>query len=302
MESESLDVFIKTPNNKNDVGLLKDKFMLNPSNKNILYDSVYIFIGKLMASAISSGELLDLNIHPILWKFILGNEITFDDTETLDCLFFKMIMDLEKYVGNSAMERSFENSFDLYFTFKNANNEEIELIPNGKEVKVTVENLAKFIELSKKAKINESSHQMELIKKGFNEVLDLKICQILTWRQLEEYVCGKHTIDIEFLKEITEYKGFEDSEEIIQWFWEWLEECDEDQRVLYIKFSWGKTRLPKLENLGALHHICKLSGGDGVFPHATTCFFMLKIPRYSSKEVLVDKLTYSMNCTEIYGD
>ena len=46
-----------------------------------------------------------------------------------------------------------------------------------------------------------------------------------------------------------------------------------------------------------------MTGGDNVFPHAATCFFMIKIPRYSSKKVLADKLTYSiMNCTEIDGD
>ena len=182
-------------------------------------------------------------------------------------------------------------------------NEEIELIPNGKEVKVTVENLAKFIDLSKKAKINESSHQMELIKKGFNEVLDLKICQILTWRQLEEYVCGKHKLDVNFLKENTEYREYNEKDPLIQWFWEWLNEIDDDMKIMYLKFVWGKTRLPKKENLGTQHKIDILSGGDGVFPHAATCFFKIKIPRYSSKKVLVDKLTYSiMNCTEIDGD
>ena len=303
LESEHLDLFIKTPNNKSEVGVLKDKWMVNPSNTNELYDAIYLYLGKLMASAISSGELLDLNIHPILWKFILGNEITFDDTETLDCLFFKMIMDLEMYVTNEAMQDDFEYLFDLNFTFKNANNEEIELIPNGKEVKVTVENLAKFIDLSKKAKINESSHQMELIKKGFNEVLDLKICQILTWKQLEEYVCGKHKLDVNFLKENTEYREYNEKDPLIQWFWEWLNEIDDDMKIMYLKFVWGKTRLPKKENLGTQHKIDILSGGDGVFPHAATCFFKIKIPRYSSKKVLVDKLTYSiMNCTEIDGD
>ena len=90
---------------------------------------------------------------------------------------------------------------------------------------------------------------------------------------------------------------------MIQWFWEWLNEIDDDMKIMYLKFVWGKTRLPKKENLGTQHKIDILSGGDGVFPHAATCFFKIKIPRYSSKKVLVDKLTYSiMNCTEIDGD
>ena len=59
-----------------------------------------------------------------------------------------------------------------------------------------------------------------MIKEGFNSVINIKICQILTWRQLEEYVCGKHKIDIEFLKENTDYEGYDEKDQIVQWFWD----------------------------------------------------------------------------------
>ena len=51
---------------------------------NEIYQNAYMFLGRLMASAVSTGEMLDLNLHPILWKFLLRNEITLEDTESLD--------------------------------------------------------------------------------------------------------------------------------------------------------------------------------------------------------------------------
>ena len=51
-----------------------------------------------MASAISTGEVLDLNLHPIVFKVLLGNEIKFFDLLTLDEQFFKLIEDLEIYL------------------------------------------------------------------------------------------------------------------------------------------------------------------------------------------------------------
>ena len=57
--------------------------------------SAYEFLGKLMASSISSGEALDLNLHPCIWKSILGNEINFYDYETIDFYFYNLIRNLE---------------------------------------------------------------------------------------------------------------------------------------------------------------------------------------------------------------
>jgi len=42
--------------------------------------------------------------------------------------------------------------------------------------------------------------------------------------ELEEWVYGKKTIDIDLLRRHTESKSFEDGAEIITWFWEVLEE------------------------------------------------------------------------------
>ena len=298
LESESLDLFIKTPNNKNEVGLFKDKYMVNPVPVNEIYQNVYMFLGRLMASAVSTGEMLDLNLHPILWKFLLGNEITFEDTESLDCLFYKLIIDLEQ-----SNREDFDSLYDFKFTFKNSNGVETELIKGGDKIKVTFDNLKEYIQLSKKAKINESLTQMESIKKGFNSVIESRVYSVLTWRQLEEYVCGKMKVDVDFLKSMTTYDDYEETDNIIQWFWEWFTACTEEQKGMYIRFAWGRSRLPKKENFTTKQVIAKMSGGDGTFPHAATCFFKLKLPNYSSKKILEEKMNYSiLNCVEIDGD
>jgi hypothetical protein len=96
LQSEYLNMFIKSPNNKHDIGLLRDKFIPNPDAKRKIYEEGYEFLGKLMASSISSGEALDLNLHPIVWQGLLGNEITFYDYENIDYTFFSLINNLEK--------------------------------------------------------------------------------------------------------------------------------------------------------------------------------------------------------------
>ena len=95
LQSDYLDLFIKTPNNRNNYDLLNDKYIINPNSNGNLYNEAYEFIGKLMASSISTGEALDLNFHPIIWKSILGNDISFYDYESIDYYFYNYINKLE---------------------------------------------------------------------------------------------------------------------------------------------------------------------------------------------------------------
>ena len=249
-----------------------------------------------MAMSISSGEVLNLNLHPIIWKSILENEISFEEYKTIDYSFYNSINELEKqYKAKDA------NLFlDFYFVIQNSNESEVELIENGKETKVTLDNLFKYINLVKITRLNEIKNQIECIKNGLFSAISKNIIQILTWKQLEEMVCGKNKLDIKEFKAHTVYEGYDGKEEIINWFWEWLEQSEESVKFKYLKFVSGRTRLP-ISGMGYsyTHRIIKVSV-ENKLPRAATCFFSLKLPNYSSKDEFIEKIKYSIdNCTDI---
>ena len=68
-------MLIKTPNNKNEIGSFRDKFMPNPKAKGKLKNDMFYFLGNLMLHAICSGNVLNLNLHPIFYKKLLKNEL-----------------------------------------------------------------------------------------------------------------------------------------------------------------------------------------------------------------------------------
>ena len=121
------------------------------------------------------GEVLDLNLHPIVFKVLLGNEIKFFDLLTLDEKFFKLIEDLEIYLqfnnNNKLKADELKEKFNLNFTISNSNNKIIELIPNGKNVEVTLENLKDFIDLAKNYRINEYNFQIKYLLEGFYSII-----------------------------------------------------------------------------------------------------------------------------------
>ena len=58
-------------------------------------------------------------------------------------------------------------------------------------------------------------------------------------------VCGSPDIPLNLLKSVATYKGIDGSAALIQWFWDVMEEFTNTERSLFLRFVWGRTRLPR---------------------------------------------------------
>ena len=288
LQSDYIELFIRTPNNKNGNGELRDKYIINPNAKNNIYLKAYEFIGKMMGLAISTKDTLNFNFHPIIWKSLLENKIYFEEYKTVDNYFFILIQQLEVYFKNK--DENSINIMDLNFVIKNSNDKDIELKENGQKIKVTINNVEEFLILAKKARINEINEQIKNIKKGLYSVIEGKILKILNWKQLELMVCGCPIFDITDFKNKTIYKDYNMEEKEIKWFWEWLEKCNEEDKFKYLKFVSGYSRLPNKK----YKHIIIRGNGKNKLPTAHTCFFQLDLPEYDSDKILFEKLQYAI--------
>ena len=287
LQSDYIELFIKTPNNKNDIGELRDKYIINPDCDNINHKKAFEFIGKLMGLSISSEDALNFNLHPLIWKSLLENKVTFNDYKTIDLNLFNLIKKLEEGLSNK--DKDLIDIYGLNFVIKNSNGKDIELIKNGQEIQVTLENVGKYIELVKTMKLEEMKNQIKYIKDGLYSVIGKNILQILNWNQFEEMVCGKAEFNLEdFIKHTSCNNG----EKVIQWFWEWLKNCKEEDKFKYLKFVSGRSRLPKSNYT---HSISVVNFKDrNQLPEAHTCSSSLDLPNYESKKILFDKMQYAI--------
>lgn len=305
LQSKYLDLFIRTPNHKNDIGLLRDKWIPNPSAKKAVHQDMYFFIGCMLGHAISSGHLLSLNLHPLVWNKILSpNTGVFGDFESVDKLFFKYINEIEKTPAKT--EEEFNELYpELNFSILLSDESEIELIRGGKTKKVTLSNKAEFVELAKKWRLSEFNLQVESIRSGLTNVIPESIFSLLMGKELEELACGKQLLNVTILKQFTEYQGYSPEDKVIINFWNAINEFSNDERIAYLKYVWGRSRLPDPNIYKFIHTIAKTgsSNPDKRLPTATTCYFTLKLPNYSTYEILRDKLRYVIqNCSEIDTD
>ena len=143
------------------------------------------------------------------------------------------------------------------------------------------------------------------MREGFYSVISYDIIQVLNWSQLEEMVCGVNELNVNEFKNNTVYEGFNIDDQNVQWFWEWFESTSENERIKYLKFVSGRSRLPKSGNVIKYKHtISKLINVDkNRFPKSMTCFFKLNLPVYDSYDTFVEKMKYAIiYCYEIDTD
>ena len=301
LESGYINLFIKTPNNNSDKDYLQDKYLVNPYCNKDIHKKAYEFIGKLMVTAISSGEVLNLNLDFLIWKGILEKEIAFNDLKAIDINCFNLISGLESDLKFSDKDNIINK--DLKFNISDSNNNIIELIQNGNEISVNIDNVKKYIELVKSFKINEFNNQIDYIKQGFYSVMPIDFVKVLNLEQLEELICGKNKIDVEYFKSITKYvpESLKNSD-LIKWFWKWFENIREEDKVKYLKYVSGRTRLPpKSFNLNNYHTIVSSKNDNKNFlPHSQTCFFTLSLPNYETYDIFVSKIQSAIiECADI---
>ena len=120
---------------------------------------------------------------------------------------------------------------------------------------------------------------MRYVREGVDYVIPQDIYSLFSWKMIEERVTGTKTIDIEKLKSITDYnvsffhfiqflKDCKETDSFILHFWKVLESFNEVERSKYLKFVWGRARLPP--NTESRHEIDAIQYRKGAMPKSHT--------------------------------
>ena len=89
--------------------------------------------------------------------------------------------------------------------------------------------------------------------------------------------------------------GFSEEHKTVAYFWNFLQACSPDERAAILAFSTGYSRAPLFGFSSLTPKFClclDVQGSDDHLPTASTCANLLKIPAYSSYEILSSKCRY----------
>ncbi|XP_052829652.1 E3 ubiquitin-protein ligase HERC2 isoform X3 [Octopus bimaculoides] len=299
LQNGSLSLLIVTPNGRDESGANRDCFLLNPMLKSPLHQNMFRYLGMLMGIAIRTGSPLSLNIAEPVWKQLAGMPLTISDLTEVDKDFVPGLMCIKEML-NADLRNA-----DMPFSVPSASGQEMQL---SMKYRITPENRSEYIKSAMNYRLHEFDDQIRWVREGMAKVIPVPLLSLFTGFELETMVCGSPDIPLTLLKSVATYKGIDATAPLIQWFWAVMEEFTNTERSLFLRFVWGRTRLPRTiaDFRGrdfVLQVLDKYNPPDHFLPESYTCFFLLKMPRYSSQEILKEKLKYAIHfCKSIDTD
>ena len=191
----------------------------------------------LLGIAVRTGHPLSLHLAEPMWKLLAGSSITLEDIGDMDRGFFA------KYSYLLTVKGSDLEDVELPFVVLSAGREEVVLSEVHKTISES--NKMEYLKRALHYKLHEFDEVVGWIRFGMARVIPVPILSLFTGSEFETIVCGSPEIPVEELRSLTSYKGVDPLSPLVSWFWRVLEEFSNHERSLFLRFVWGRARLPR---------------------------------------------------------
>ncbi|KAJ5086382.1 hypothetical protein NUU61_007689 [Penicillium alfredii] len=277
---------------------------INPhSGVNPEHLNYFKFIGRVVGLAIFHRRFLDSFFIGAFYKMMLRKKVTLQDMEGVD-------EDLHRNLAWT-LDNDIEGIVELTFSVddeKFGERRTIDLIPGGRDMPVTNENKAQYIELVTEWKIvKRVEEQFNAFMSGFNELIPPDLVNVFDERELELLIGGIADIDVDDWKKHTDYRGYQEQDEVIQNFWKIVRSWDAEQKSRLLQFTTGTSRIPVngFKDLqgsdGPRRFTIEKSGDPAALPKSHTCFNRLDLPPYKTHDALEHKMSIAVEETLGFG-
>nr|AEE42686.1 CTRIP isoform B [Drosophila melanogaster] len=289
------------------------------------------FLGKFMAKAVMDSRMLDLPFSLPFYRWLVSEEHSIGLADLMrvapevqnTLVRLQDLVRQREYILSDpnidAMEKTEKIEqldldgcpiADLGLDFVLPGHANIELCRGGRDTPVTVHNLHQYISLVTYWFLIEGvQKQFEALREGFDSVFPIQRLRMFYPEELECVFCGsgseqQHSRwEIKMLQEScrTDH-GFHQDSQAIQYLYEILASYNRDEQRAFLQFVTGSPRLPTggFKALTPPLTIVRKTldenqNPNDYLPSVMTCVNYLKLPDYSSREVMRQKLKVAAN-------
>jgi E3 ubiquitin-protein ligase NEDD4 len=256
---------------------------------------------------------------------VLGKAVALADMEGVDADFHRSLQwMLDNDISGGILEQTFSTEDERFGVMTVE-----DLIPGGRDIEVTNENKKEYVDLMVKWRIEKRiAEQFQAFKEGFQELIPQDLINVFDERELELLIGGIAEIDVDDWKKHTDYRGYTESDEVIQNFWQTVRGWDGEQKSRLLQFTTGTSRIPvngfkdlqgsdgprrfTIEKAGEITNLPKAHTWyvENIFakesdqgPNTNFCnsFNRLDLPPYKNLDALTHKLTIAVEETMGFG-
>ncbi|ETV70919.1 hypothetical protein H257_13671 [Aphanomyces astaci] len=270
----------------------------------------FAFLGKLVAQALVDERLLDLPLAVPFLRLLRGESLhgnmalALEHIATVDPQLGRSLQYLYDHRHDASID-------DMGLTFVLPPSS-MPLCDKGADRPVTTDNVVEFLDLTVTTMLDTAIRpQVDAFRAGFASIAPLHVLTMLSaadWSVLladpsrQMWPGGADEIRAAMVCD----HGYTMDSRAIGWLVDILAEFSPDDQRLFVRFVTGSHRLPMggLARLDpALTVVRKLTvddassstANDAILPSASTCTNYLKLPDYSSKDIMRTKLLYCIH-------
>ncbi|KAL1411894.1 hypothetical protein Q8F55_002880 [Vanrija albida] len=277
---------------------------INPnSGVNPEHLNYFKFIGRVVGLGIFHRRFLDAYFIVSFYKMILKKKITLADLESVDAGLHRGLTWMLENDITDVIEDTFSISEEHFGELVT-----IDLKPGGRDIEVTEDNKKDYVNYVTEYRISRRvSEQFEAFMSGFNELIPQELINVFDERELELLIGGMSEIDVDDWQKHTDYRGYNPSDEVVEWFWKIVRSWPAERKSRLLQFTTGTSRIP-------VNGFKDLQGSDGPrrftiekageitqLPKSHTCFNRIDLPAYKSYDTLEQKLTLAVEETLGFG-
>uniref|UniRef100_A0AC34QH10 HECT-type E3 ubiquitin transferase n=1 Tax=Panagrolaimus sp. JU765 TaxID=591449 RepID=A0AC34QH10_9BILA len=260
--------------------------------------------GRVLGLALIHRCMIDTFFTRPFYKMLLGEPYKLEDLQLMDLQYYNSLLWIRNNKITSDLELTFNTSEEIAGEIV-----EQELLPGGKQIKVTEGNKEEFISLMIRWRVEKNAEaQNKAILRGLYSLIDREYLRVFDAEQLELVLSGTVEINIEDWRANTEYKGgYSDGHVVVRWFWKTVHSFSNADRLKLLQFVTGTSSVP-FEGFKALRgsdgfkkFTIEKYGNETYLPRAHTCFNRLDLPPYPTQQTLLTKLQIAISESSSYA-
>ncbi|XP_015745546.1 probable E3 ubiquitin-protein ligase HERC6 [Python bivittatus] len=258
----------------------------------------YYLFGILCGLSIANGVTSYIPFPLALFKKLLSKRPTLSDVKELSPVLGKCLQAVLDYE-----HENLEDVFQLCYSIS-WDKMDVDLISNGILTAVNNANKKDFVDKYVDYIFNKSVEDVfREFKRGFYKVLDEQLVDIFEPEQLREVAIGNASYDWHLYEENAVYGGiYSPTHPTIKMFWEVFHELTLEDKKGFLSFVVGGDRISVtgMKSWKITIHPHDLPSDD-LIPEAQTCFHLLQLPTYSTKQKLKEKLLLAIKNNRGFG-
>uniref|UniRef100_A0A671RTG0 HECT domain-containing protein n=1 Tax=Sinocyclocheilus anshuiensis TaxID=1608454 RepID=A0A671RTG0_9TELE len=242
------------------------------SDKCFVEHNWFHLIGIICGLAIYNSTVVDLHFPLVLYKKLLNILPTLDDLKELSPTEGRSLQQLLEYEGDV------EETFCLNFAVSH------------------VKSRAFFVQAYLQYVFSDAvQEQYSAFSSGFLKVCGGEILSLFQPSELMAMVVGNNNYNWEEMEKNASYKGeFSASHPTVKMFWEVFHEFPLEKKKQFLLFLTGSDRIP-IHGMASLRIVIQSTAAEEHYlPVAHTCYNMLDMPCYQTKETLRHRLTQAV--------